>query len=413
MTPPYKDHYLENGLRVVAMRHPTVPLAEIRLSIDLPRTDASQAACTTLLAACLLADGISPEHPTPTLELARLGAELTATADPYGLIVSGRCPGSAISTVLNLLESVLRTGAPTVAVVARERERLARQLQVAQRIPQAVVRTALLRHLFGPHPLTIQLSAQEDIAAVTCSDVTSLWREAIMPSRACLLVVGNIAIDEVAAVFDSTFGEWTDHIDGLLPTPMPPLRAVAESDLTRVDDARLSRAHLSICATGVATDDHRYPALFLAGNILAGLTTSRLASSIRDRAGLVYSVSGYYEPIPGASLVHVLTDTARQFADEVLAKTYDELAQLSAEPPTAAEVDAARTCATGAFATRLAPQAALADAVAADLRRHQSPTETFRFRHRLREVTAQSVRSAAADFLHPDRFTGVLAGPVR
>jgi zinc protease len=180
----------------------------------------------------------------------------------------------------------------------------------------------------------------------------------------------------------------------------------------RVHDDRLRRAHLSLCADGVATDDARYPALCLAVNLLGGLATSRLARSIRDRSGLVYAVSCHTEPVPGRTLVHVATDTVPAYADEVLARTHYELARLGTEPPTAAEVDAARTCAIGSCATRLAPQAALADAVAAALRWHQAPPETFRFRSRLREVTSQQVVSAVAEFLHPNRFSGVIAGPV-
>lgn len=404
----YHDQVLANGLRVVAVRHGTVPLVEIRLQIDLPRADGRQAARAAMLAACLNARNVDPGHPRPALELAGLGAELTATLDQHGLVVSGRCPASALGPVLRLLRSTLRPGTPPAAALARQRDRLVRQLRLAQRSPLIVVRTALLRHLFGAHPMTIQLACTEEVVAVTGEDVAALWQEMIVPGRARVLLLGDLAVDVASATVEALFGSWAGPASAHSMTAPP---QIAGERVPRVHDGRLRRAYLSLCADGVATDDARYPALCLAANLLGGLATSRLARSIRDHSGLVYVVTCYTEPVPGRTLVHVATDTTPAYADEVLARTHHELARLGAEPPTAAEVDAARTCMIGSFATRLAPQAALADAVAADLRWHRAAPETFRFKNRLRDVTTEQVEAAVAEFLHPNRFTGILAGP--
>src|SRR5687768_4053072 len=102
--PSVADQKLRNGLRVLALRKPTVPRVELRLRIPAgladDRGDASRA---RLLPETLLAGTDRRDSVAIARELQRLGANLEIHADPDDLLISGATLSNNLEGFLTLL----------------------------------------------------------------------------------------------------------------------------------------------------------------------------------------------------------------------------------------------------------------------------------------------------------------------
>ena len=121
--PRVSERVLPNGLRVVAVRRPAVPLVHVRLRVPTATRRADDLARTELLAHSMLlgTDRRSEEQLAETLQA--MGGGLRASGDPDGFTLSGESLAPELGGLLDVLGEVL-TGAiyPRRGV---ERERIA------------------------------------------------------------------------------------------------------------------------------------------------------------------------------------------------------------------------------------------------------------------------------------------------
>ncbi|WP_440102728.1 insulinase family protein [Streptosporangium sp. H16] len=122
------------------------------------------------------------------------------------------------------------------------------------------------------------------------------------------------------------------------------------------------QSRVRLRAQAVTVEHPRYPALFLALNVLGGYLSSRLSRSLREDKGYVYGVTTFFDTHPGSALLAVEADTAAATTGAALEVLAAELRRMRTHPPTEREIDSARAYALGSMATRLAPRAAFASA---------------------------------------------------
>ena len=94
------DTLLDNGLRVVAVHAPTVPMVELRLRIPFAGTDPLHAARAEVLAATILTGTKKRDRVAIDTDLALVGGELDAGVDPERLSISGNALVSGFDTLL-------------------------------------------------------------------------------------------------------------------------------------------------------------------------------------------------------------------------------------------------------------------------------------------------------------------------
>ncbi|MFC8448379.1 hypothetical protein [Kitasatospora sp. NPDC057223] len=137
-------------------------------------------------------------------------------------------------------------------------------------------------------------------------------------------------------------------------------------------------------------------------------------TELRENLGYVYAAGSAIEEHAAVDAVTVIgfeTDTRTAGAGAAIRAARGELARIAgAAPPTDDEVAAARSYAVGITSPLLSGQRGLAHQLltlaTAGLDHDWLPGHL----HRLRTVTPDAVRAAAARFLATERFTGVGAG---
>jgi predicted Zn-dependent peptidase len=411
--PDVLDVTLPSGLRVLAAHRPGVPMAEIRLRVPFaPATTDDEGisrhlAAAELLTATLLTGTATRERVAIDDELAGVGADLGVSVDPERLQIGGSGLASGLPTVLEVLADVLTAATHPDAEVARERTRLAERITVARAQPRTIAREALQRKRFGRHPIAREVPTGPDVAAVTPDDVRALHGDGLVPGGAILTLVGDLAADDGAALVEELLGGWTGSHPARVLSPPPP---VSPSNVELVSRAGSVQSQLRLSAAAVGRLDARYAALQLANLVFGGYFSSRWMENVREDKGYTYGAHSGTEFVPGGAVLSVETDVASDVTAAALLETRYELGRMTAVPPTAAEIDAARRYAVGSLLISLDSQGGYASTIstlAADgvpvgwLRDHPA---------RLEAVTTDEVAAAALEFFAPSAFTGVVVG---
>ncbi len=408
--PSVLDTVLDNGLRVIAVRRPAVPMVELRLRIPFGGTDRTHSACAELLAMALLRGTPQRDRFTIDKVLAAVGADLSSGVDPEHLSVSGSALASGLDVLLDVLGDALTSASYATAEVARERDRLVERLMVSRSQPRVIAREALQRRRYGDHPFAREWPAADDVAAVTPSALHALHRRSVVPRGAVLVLVGDIVpASAVAAVASALAGWRSDH-------PAAQLAALPEltgADVQLVHRESAVQSQLRLSAQAVPRDHERYPALQVANLVFGGYFSSRWVENIREDKGYTYSAHCGFEFTPHGATLIASADTASEVTAAALLETRYELGRIAVMPPDESEVDNARHYAIGSLTIATSSQRGLAGHLATLAILGLDLDWLLTHPIRLQAVTTGEVAEAAAEFFAPSRFTGVVVGDAK
>lgn len=401
------DTVLPNGLRVLAVRHASVPTVELRLRIPFGGTDPLHSARAEVLAETLLTGTTRRDRVAIDTELALIGGELGTAVDPERLSVSGSSLAEGLPTLLDVLADVLIDATYPDNEVARERERLAERIAVARTQPRVIAREALQRRRYGDHPVVREMPEAEDVATVDPDAVRALHAAAVLPRGSVLVLVGDLDPEKVVDDVVAAVGGWSSEKE---TTPLQPLPDVQGGDVLLVPRAGAVQSQIRLSAQAVPRTDERYAALQLANLVFGGYFSSRLVENIREDKGYTYGAHSGFEFTGETATLDIDADTASEVTAAALMETRYELTRLRVVPPSEEEVAAVRQYAVGSLLISTSSQTGLASQLAALTGVGLGVDWLTGHPQRLQQVTTEQVVAAAREFFAPERFTGVVVG---
>lgn len=405
--PEHVDTEIGNGLRVLAVRKPGSPMAELRMAIPFAGDDPLHMATAEVLADTITTGTRRRDRVAMDTDLALIGGDLGAAVDPEHLSISASALASGLPTLLDVLADILTEATYADHEVEREAARLVERLAVARTQPRVIAREALQRQRYGNHPYTREVPRPEDVEQVTPEAVRALHPAAVLPRGSVLVLVGDIDPQSTVADVERALEGWRSDA---VAEELPELPDLAGSDLVLVPRAGAVQSQLRLSAQSLPRTAERYPAVQLANLTFGGYFSSRLVENIREDKGYTYGAHSGFEFTRGKATVQVDADTASDVTAAALLETRYELGRLGLVPPTDSEVDTVRQYATGTLLIGSASQAGLANqliglaAVGLDLEWLLGHPE------RLAAVTTEQVAEVALEIFAPARFTGVVVG---
>ena len=403
--PAAVDTVLANGLRVIAVHHPTVPMVEVRLRVPFAGADPLHAARAEVLSAALLTGTDRRDRVAVDTELALVGGEMSASVDPELLSVTANALADGFDTLLDVLADLLTGAVYRDDEVAGERDRLVERITVAGSQPSVIARKALQKHRYGDHPFTREMPDAPDVAGVDPAEVRALHAHAVVPRGSVLVVVGDLAPDDVVSRVDRALSGWSaDHA----ATVLPALPELTPGPLKLVPRPDAVQSQLRLSAQAIPRTDPGYAALQLANLAFGGFFSSRLVENIREDKGYTYHARSYSEFTPSGATLLVETDTASAVTAGALLEIRYELGRMALKPPTESEVETVRQYAIGLLLTSTASQAGLASQLSALAPLGLGLDWLLAHPTRLQAVTVDDIATAARTHFAPARFTGVI-----
>lgn len=401
------DAVLDNGLRVVAVRKPGVPIVEVRLRVPFLSARAGHPARAALLAEAMPTGAGDLDRIGVAAAVQALGADVSVGVDADRLSVGGNVLATNVRRWLDIVAALLVAPAYAKADVDTERERLVENLTIARARPGVVASEALGRRLWGEHPYALDLPLPDDVAAVTPVQLRALHRDLVRPDGATLVLVGDVAPQALIEHARAALAGWTGtaksaQVPALPEPPVGPLLIVDRPDSVQTS--------MRFAAPALPRTDPDYPALQLANLIFGGYFSSRWTENIREDKGYTYGPHSRIDHHALGSMLSFDVEVATEVTAPALLETWYELGRIALLPVTDAEVESVRQYAIGTLALSTATQSGLASTLSALLAAGLDLDWLTEHPKRLLATTTEQVSAAAARFFAPARLTSVVVG---
>jgi predicted Zn-dependent peptidase len=398
---------LDNGLQVVAVRKPGIPLVELRLRVPFLSAKQQHPAQAMLLAEALLTGAAGYDRAGLAAAIQGLGGDLHAGVDADRLVLGGNVLATNLRKMLDLVAAVLTEPAYAPAEVGTERDRLVEKLTIMRARPSIVAAEALSARMWGTHPYAIDLAQPADVAAVGPAQLKALHRGLVRPAAATLVLVGDLPPGRMIEAARSALTAWPGtaakpRVPALPQPPAGPLQVVHRRDSVQ--------SSFRLGGPALPRTDADYPALQLANLVFGGYFTSRWTQNLREDKGYTYG--------PHSRIDHHVLGSALTLSVEVATKdtapahleTLYELGRIATLPVTEREVESVKQYAIGSLALSTATQAGLASTLAALSAFGLGLDWITSHPQRLLATSLEQISAAASRFFAPSALTSVVVG---
>ena len=329
--PPVHRTVLPNRLVLLVCEEHSLPFVTIQLLIDAgARQDPPGQEGLSYMTARGLLLGTSRRSVTAiNEELDFMGAGLSASSGRDYTTVGLRVLKKDLDKGLDLLMDVLTQPTFPDDEIRREVEKTLAAIQSQEDQPDEVAEKAFQRDLFltSPYAHPVQ-GTRESLSRLARDTLVTFYRTYYHPNNSILTVAGDITADELNAKILPRFTSWpTSEVPNV-----PFVAAYAkEAKVTKID-RKITQANIILGHTGVSRNNPDYYALTVMNYILGGGGfSSRLVEEIRDKRGLAYSVTSFFDPgkYPGA--FQIVLQTKNTSAREAISLSLQEMKRMQNE----------------------------------------------------------------------------------
>jgi predicted Zn-dependent peptidase len=415
--PALERFALSNGVPVVLVRRPEVPVVQVQALFDAGfAADSGGKLGTAAFAMAMLEEGAGPYG---ALQFAARAEDLGAVVGASASLDSSSAFVSALTDTLDpslaLLATLLREPRLEAAEIERVRKQWLAQIAREKTQPNSIAQRLLPPLMYGTaHPYGIPFTGsgnESSIAALTREDLVAHLQAWIRPDNMRLVVVGDTTPEAIRPLLEKYLGSWR------APAPARGTKTVAEVALPgtpRVFLVDRPEAQQAFILAGHVIPSSRSPQLLeieSAVNVIGGLFTSRLNMNLREDKSWSYGAYATSSPAahqrPMLVFAPVQTDKAVDSLRE-LRREFDEY--VSTRAATSEEV--ARVIANdvralpGSFETAAAVRSAVTGILLYD-----RPDDWVRtLKARTEAQTVESVNAAARSVIRPSAMTWVVVG---
>jgi predicted Zn-dependent peptidase len=341
-------------------------------------------------------------------EVERRGGHLDAFTGRECTCFYARMLDRDLPVAVDVLSDIVSHPVFEAAQVEREKRVVLDEIAGVDDAPEDLIHDLLAENLWPEHPLGRPvLGTPSSIVELTPERIRAYWRRRYTADRMLVAVAGQFELDRLL-----------DQLVGALDVPAPngsapradrPLPPFAPT--VRHEDRHLSQRHICMGTHGVPVVHPSCPSLLLLATLLGGGASSRLFQSVREEAGLAYSVFTYSEAYRDAGIFATSLSVHPDNADRAVDLVRTEYGRLRENGLTDGELEAARAQVTAAILLGLESTH--------DRMEHLAHCEIYRRRFVSADEQVRMVESATADDVHqrseeyldPARCTMVTLGP--
>jgi predicted Zn-dependent peptidase len=213
------------------------------------------------------------------------------------------------------------------AEMARERKVIFEEINMVEDTPDDLVMELFAEAFWPGHPLGRSiLGSKRSLGRLRRGDLARFFARVYQPSNIVVAAAGHLE-HETASVLVQ------DHFGGLRARRSPANGRIPRTDARVVTRSKreLEQVHICLGTAGLPQDHPDRYGCYILNTVLGGSMSSRLFQNIREKRGLVYSISSGVTAYSDSGLFSVYAGTSRDSAREVIRLTLEEVRRLCGE----------------------------------------------------------------------------------
>jgi predicted Zn-dependent peptidase len=334
---------LPNGLRLIAAELPHLHSVETAVYVKVGgRYDALEKAGLSHFLEHMLFRG-TLDYPT-TLELESafeaIGGSVNAATDSDSTCFYSRVHPDKTAEAVRIFSSMLLR--PTLPGIDIEKRIITEEAleDINERGEDINLDNLASRLLWPGHPLGMPtVGTLDTIAGFTEDDLRNHIARYYVPGNAVIVAAGRVDRDSFFTSCEEHFGRWSGITSAAAPDA-PNAQTAPQTLFAKDLDSQVG---LQIAFRGFPRNDRRIMPCRLIRRILCGGGSARLLMTLRERLGIVYSVSAGISAYEETGCFAVDLSTAPENLLTAVEEVLRETASLAAEPVSPEELERAKS----------------------------------------------------------------------
>lgn len=323
-------------------------------------------------------------------ECEKIGLHVGHSAGIEMSAFSGTLLGENLKRALELYGTVLLEPRFPEDELDSVREQALQELLHLEDNPSSKVMDELVKTLY-PQPFgRSQLGSEEGLKAVNIQALRNYYAAEFKPTQAVLAVAGKFNWNEVKDTVERCFGKW----QGTKPTLER--KGLNPGQIRHIQNES-SQVQIALAYPSVELDTPHYYAVRVGVGVLSGGMSGRLFVEVREKRGLVYSVSASHTAAPKRGAIIAYAGTTPERAQETLDVMLKELRALP-ENLTTEEIERAKADIKSRVIMQSERTGVRANTLANDWWNIQRVRPLEEIKSKLDAVTAQDIRDYCAAF---------------
>jgi zinc protease len=354
--PPRVERTLANGLRVVAVRYPTVPKVSVVLTIQsgLAVDPADKSGLAQFVTDAVQEGTTTRDSRKIREEIFAMGASLSAAAGQDTSSFTIRGLADTMPAMLALLSDIVRNPTFPEQEIELLKANTAQVLQAQLASPQYLANRAFRQTLFGPHPYSRIGPTLTTVKGIDRAAIVEYHKTYYRPNNAFVVVTGDVTPDAAFAAVEKALGSWARGT--VPPPPTPPVPSLDGRKVVFVQRPNSVQSSISVGNFTIRRSDPRWIVMNVANQIYGGAFDSRLIRNIREEKGYTYSPQSQFQAMGQTGLYRAVADVRNEVTGATLKEIYGEIDKLRAEGPSEQELNNTKTYARGLFVIQNATQ---------------------------------------------------------
>ena len=299
---------LDNGFTVIVRENPLAPVVALSLltKVGTRWEQPANAGISNFLHAVMVKGTAKRSGARLAEEIAAMGGKISAAGDVDYSEIKSSALARFWRPLLELTAELALQPKLSADEVPGERDWLVSRVQRRRDSAPSRVFDELFAALYGAHPYAIPgLGTAESLARIDHAALVAHYRTYYRPERMVLSVSGQVTASEVLAEARRLFGTMTpggSAADPTLPAPVPAGRRL-------VIQQPAQQTQIVVGALAPSLDHADHAPVKVLSTVLGGGMAGRLFAELRDRRGLAYTATAFYEPVhdPGALILYLGT----------------------------------------------------------------------------------------------------------
>ncbi len=407
-TPPTR-HVLPNGVRVVIQGHRASDVVALQLWVKAGGRDEtpSELGLAHYLEHMLFKGTAARPNGFIERDVESVGGRMNAGTSLDYTFYHMVLPAPRALAGIETLADISVNASLDAQALESEKRVVLEEMRLGEDNPGRFLVRQLYAAAFPNHPYGRPVIGRPDvIQGLTREQLLGFYRRYYVPPAFTLVVVGAVQQEDVLAAATRAFGGLPRTASPRLPLSTPAPGREAHAEVARP----ASHAYLALGWLAPRIDHADTPAVDLVVSILGQARGSRLTQALRERLGVVNSISSGYSALEASGLVSVTAQLEPSNLRRAEEAVLEEIRRLRADGVTEAERRRAVTAAEArqVFLTETAEGRAWRFGQAETIWRLE---DELAYVDRLRSVTSEQIRAAARRYFDPERYARVVFVP--
>ncbi len=338
---------LDNGIRVVMERIPSVKSVSIGLWVNVGSRDEStdEHGLSHFLEHMFFKGTPRRSAKEIALEIDVLGGEVNAFTSKETTTFYARVLGECLPQAVDILSDNFHCALFDSGEIEKERRVVMEEIKMVEDDPEDLLHERHLSGIWKGHSLGRPiLGTNETLATFNRPRIIRFVRRTYDPHQMVISVAGQFSVAETLSQLSRAFGAYTAPQSDLIPREAPVLKAHYQ-----VQWRKLEQVHLCLGMPGLPQGHPDRFTLYVLNAILGGSVSSRLFQEVREKSGLAYTICSSPSFYQDTGILTVYAGAGPAHAPRVLQLTLREIKKLRNNGVDTAELERAKKHVTGSM----------------------------------------------------------------